>query len=75
MKKTLLYMVSQQKKISTFIIASALLLGGLAVPGDPAKYSAFSIAIAGMASVLFGAHAVQKKNEQAQNTDIGEDKK
>jgi hypothetical protein len=63
--RPLKYLLEKQRKLSTFIIASSLLLGGLWVPCDSAKYSAYSLAVGGLAGVLVGAHAYQgRKNGQ-----------
>lgn len=58
-------MLEKQRKLSAFLIASILLLGGLFAPCDAAKYNAFSLAISGLASVLIGAHVVQRGKELA----------
>jgi hypothetical protein len=58
--KFITYALERQKKLTTFIIASVLLLGGMWAPCDSAKYSAFSLAIAGLATALMSAHAYQK---------------
>jgi hypothetical protein len=54
------YMLGAQKKLTAFSLASALLLVGLWIPCSNEKYSAFSLALAGMAGSLMAAHAFQK---------------
>lgn len=45
-------------------VRSILLAGGLLLPCDPAKYSAFSLAVGGLFAALMGTHAYQARNEK-----------
>ena len=61
--KCITYMVEKQRKLTSVVLGGLMLVGGLVVPCSDAKYSAYSIALAGLFSVLVGSHAYQRIGE------------
>jgi hypothetical protein len=59
MKKFAKYLLERQRKLSAAILGAALLAGGLVVPCSNEKYSAYSLAITALFSVLVGSHVAQ----------------
>jgi hypothetical protein len=51
------YMMSEQKKLTAALFGGLLLVGGLVAPCSNEKYSAFSLAVAGLFSALVAGHA------------------
>jgi hypothetical protein len=57
-------LVEKQRKLTVALLGSLLLVGGLAVSCSTEKYSAFSLAVVGLWSVLIGGHTSQARAEK-----------
>lgn len=65
MNRLFRYLAEKQQKLTSALLGGLFLLGGMVCPGvDDAKFSAYSLAIAGLFSSLIAGHAYLSARKQ-----------